>query len=346
MSSIIARSTPAADRDWDGYPKQEWRELVREARRRRRSDAAGSSVPVAESVWRAGRQQPRDVRHSGSTYSRGAPAVVSNLPLALVLHNFGTDEQHEQYLEPLIPATSHRVWSHRTGAQQRHTVPGDDRQAMTDWPSTAEALQQPRGQCRGDPGVRAQSRRPAMRRRNHDLPGLHHHPRTSVPFNTGRSNHWTFNTPSDHLEVVELQTDAELIRNTIYKTAATMDDPGERQGRPCAAINSPAAPPTAQSTEDSATRGTSSPRSSTATTVAPHQRRHRKHRRISLRCHPVRLPLQQVLGSGRRPEPVPGNRHLFDLTFTRQIDDLTHKDAQRRMSKRQTLPAFLRCVRK
>jgi acyl-CoA dehydrogenase len=98
--------------DWerDGYPTRAWHELLSEARRR--SDGAGFwryPLPVelkgnaGTNLAMAAIREHLTTRGSGLHFPHSDEAsVVANLPLALVLHHFGTAEQKERYLDPLI----------------------------------------------------------------------------------------------------------------------------------------------------------------------------------------------------------------------------------------------------
>jgi acyl-CoA dehydrogenase len=296
--------------DWerDGFPKQEWRELLLEARRR--SDAAGFfryPLPAALGGQDASNLAMAFVREHLLTKGSGLhfphsdeASVVANLPLALVFHAFGTAEQREQYLEPLVSgeieiafgltepghgsdATYIETAAHRDGDDW--IINGAKRfNSLVDCSAIDVVFARTSGTTGKADGITAFIV-PT------DAPGF------SVPF-----NHWTFNMPSDHSEVhldnvrvpstavlgevgrgldcaqlfvhenrirqaasslgaaqycidqsvtyaqervvfgkplhehqgiqwqlVELQTDAELIRNTIYKTAAMMDELGKTE---------------------------------------------------------------------------------------------------------------------
>ncbi|MBV6755096.1 acyl-CoA dehydrogenase family protein [Rhodococcus opacus] len=294
--------------DWerDGFPKQEWRELLLEARRR--SDAAGFfrfPLPRAlggndgSNLAMAVVREHLLTRGSGLHFPHADEAsVVANLPLALVLHEYGTAEQRERYLEPLIRGDIEIAFGltepgHGSDATYLETTArrdGDDWiingakrfNSLVDCSEVDLVFARTSGQAGKADGITA-FLVPT------DAPGF------SVPF-----NHWTFNMPSDHSEVhlddvrvpagavvgevgrgldcaqlfvhenrirqaasslgaaeycidesvryaqervvfgkplhehqgiqwqlVELQTDAELIRNTIYKTAAMMDELGK-----------------------------------------------------------------------------------------------------------------------
>ena len=300
------REWARTDWDRDGYPRQEWRELLHEARRR--SDAAGFfRFPLPASM---GGQDGSNLamavireklltRGSGLHFPHADEAsVVANLPLALVLDAYGTPEQREQYLEPLITGeieiafglTEPGYGSDATRLETTARRDGDDwilngakrLNSLVDSAVVDLVFARTSGEPGKADGITA-FLVPT------DAPGF------SVPF-----NHWTFNMPSDHPEVlleevrvpssaivgeegrgldcaqlfihenrirqaasslgaaqycidesiryskerivfgrplaehqgiqwqlVELQTDAEFLRNTIYKTAWLMDTGGK-----------------------------------------------------------------------------------------------------------------------
>lgn len=296
--------------DWerDGFPKKAWRELLLEARRR--SDAAGFfryPLPEALGGQDASNLAMAVVREHLLTKGSGLhfphsdeASVVANLPLALVFHAFGTAEQREQYLEPLVSGEIEIAFGltepgHGSDATYLETTArrdGDDWiingakrfNSLVDCSAIDVVFARTSGTTGKADGITAFIV-PT------DAPGF------SIPF-----NHWTFNMPSDHSEVhldnvrvpgtavlgevgrgldcaqlfvhenrirqaasslgaaqycidqsiqyarervvfgkalqehqgiqwqlVELQTDAELIRNTIYKTAAMMDELGKTE---------------------------------------------------------------------------------------------------------------------
>ncbi|WP_338597050.1 acyl-CoA dehydrogenase family protein [Saccharopolyspora sp. SCSIO 74807] len=104
------REFSRTDVERGGIPTAQWRELMAEARRR--ADAAGfyrfplppalggrdgSNVAMAairEHLAWLGPGLHAELSHEAS--------VVANLPLALVLHEFGTAEQRQEYLGPLV----------------------------------------------------------------------------------------------------------------------------------------------------------------------------------------------------------------------------------------------------
>ena len=294
--------------DWerDGFPKQQWRELLLEIRRR--ADAAGFfrfPLPKAlggqdgSNLAMAVIREHLLTRGSGAHFPHADEAsVIANLPLALVLHEYGTGEQRERYLEPLIRGDIDIAFGltepgHGSAATYLETTArrdGDDWiingtkrfNSLVDCSAVDVVFARTSGVTGKADGITA-FLVPT------DAPGF------SIPF-----NHWTFNMPSDHSEVrlddvrvpgtavlgelgrgldcaqlfvhenrirqaasslgaaqycidrsveyaqervvfgkslhehqgvqwqlVELQTDAELIRNTLYKTAAMMDELGK-----------------------------------------------------------------------------------------------------------------------
>lgn len=296
--------------DWerDGFPRQEWRELLLEMRRL--SDAAGFfryGLPAALGGQDGTNLAMAVIRESLLTRGSGLHfphadenSVVANLPLALVLHHYGTDEQKEQYLEPLIRGdleiafglTEPGHGSDATFLETTAVKNGDDWiingakrfNSLVDCSAVDVVFARTGGQDGKADGITA-FLVPT------DAPGF------SVPY-----NHWTFNMPSDHSEVhldnvrvpgsaiigelgrgldcaqlfvhenrirqaasslgaaqycinesvayaqervvfgktlhehqgiqwqlVELQTEAELIRNTIHKTACMMDTLGKTE---------------------------------------------------------------------------------------------------------------------
>lgn len=296
--------------DWerDGFPKQQWRELLLEARRR--SDAAGFfryPLPTALGGKNASNLAMAVVREhllkkgSGLHFPHADEAsVVANLPLALVFDAYGTTEQREKYLEPLVSGEIEIAFGltepgHGSDATFLETTARRD---GTDWIINGAKRFNSLVDCSvidvvfaRTSGVDGKADGITAFIVPTDSPGF------SVPF-----NHWTFNMPSDHSEVhldnvrvpaenilgdvgrgldcaqlfvhenrirqaasslgaaqycidrsveyaqervvfgkrlhehqgiqwqlVELQTDAELIRNTIYKTAAMMDDLGKTE---------------------------------------------------------------------------------------------------------------------
>jgi acyl-CoA dehydrogenase len=104
------REFTRTDVERGGIPTERWRELLAEARRR--SIAAGfyklpfpsaiggsdlsnfAMAVVREHLAARGPGLHAELSHEAS--------VVANQPLALVLHEYGTDEQKQQYLHPLI----------------------------------------------------------------------------------------------------------------------------------------------------------------------------------------------------------------------------------------------------
>lgn len=300
------REWARTDYERDGYPKREWLDLLQEMRRR--SDAAGFfrySLPAEVGGQEASNLAMAVVREHLLTKGSGLHfphtdehSVIANLPLVLVLSSFGTAEQREQYVEPLIRGdieiafglTEPNHGSDATFIETTARRDGEDwiingakrfnslaDQAVVDLVFARTGGED--GKAEGITAFLVPT----------DAPGF------SVPY-----NHWTFNMPSDHPEVhlddvrvpasavvgevgrgldcaqlfihenrirqaasslgaaqycidrsieyaeervvfgkhlrdhqgiqwqlVELHTDAELIRNTIHKTATQMDTGGK-----------------------------------------------------------------------------------------------------------------------
>lgn len=299
------REHARTDWDRDGFPRQEWRELLLEMRRR--ADAAGFfrfPLPAelggqdGTNVAMAHIREHLLTRGSGLHFPHSDEAsVVANLPIALVLHAYGTTEQ-KQLIEPLITGeieiafglTEPNHGSDATFLETRAVRDGDDWvingekrfNSLVDNSQYDIVFARTGGQDGKADGITA----------------------FLVPIPTeGFSipyNHWTFNMPSDHSEVhlrdvrvpasavigevgkgldcaqlfvhenrirqaaaslgaaqycinesvryaqerivfgkplhehqgiqwqlVELQTEAELVRNTIHRTAWMMDKLGK-----------------------------------------------------------------------------------------------------------------------
>lgn len=293
--------------DWerDGFPAKAWREVLHEMRRR--ADAAGFfryPLPTAlggqdgTNLAMAVIREHLLTRGSGLHFPHSDEAsVVANLPVALVLHEFGTTEQKE-LIEPLIRGDTEIAFgltepnhgSDATYLETTATRDGDDWiingekrfNSLVDCSKYDIVFARTGGQDGKAEGISA-FLVPIS------APGF------SIAF-----NHWTFNMPSDHSEVhlrdvrvpssavigevgrgldcaqlfvhenrirqaaaslgaaqycinesvryaqervvfgkplhehqgiqwqlVELQTEAELLRNTIYKTAWMMDQHGK-----------------------------------------------------------------------------------------------------------------------
>ncbi|MBM6545415.1 acyl-CoA dehydrogenase family protein [Janibacter sp. YIM B02568] len=195
--------------DWerDGFPKQEWRDLLQ--RMRRISDDAGFfryPLPSALGGQDGTNLAMATIREHLLTKGSGLHfphadehSVVANLPVALVLHSFGTAEQKEQYLEPLIRGeieiafglTEPGHGSDATYIETTAVKDGDDWvisgakrfNSLVDCSETDIVFARTSGQHGKAEGITA-FLVPT------DAPGF------SVPF-----NHWTFNMPSDHSEV-------------------------------------------------------------------------------------------------------------------------------------------------
>ncbi|MFD4972925.1 acyl-CoA dehydrogenase family protein [Streptomyces sp. NPDC058424] len=294
--------------DWerDGYPAAAWREVLAEMRRR--ADAAGFyRYPLPEAL--GGRdgsnlamaviREHLTTRGPGLHFPHADEAsVVANLPLALVLHRYGTAEQKEKYLERYVSGEVEIAFGltepgHGSDATYLETTArrdGDDWvitgakrfNSLSDAAEVDVVFARTSGQDGKARGITA-FLVPT------DAHGF------QIPY-----NHWTLNMPSDHPEVhlngvrvpsgavlgeldrgldlaqlfvhenrirqaasslgaaqfcinesvkyaqsrvvfgkplhehqgvqwqlVELQTEAELVRNTIHKTAAMMDEYGK-----------------------------------------------------------------------------------------------------------------------
>jgi acyl-CoA dehydrogenase len=293
--------------DWerDGFPAAAWRELLLEMRRR--ADAAGFfryPLPAAlggqdgTNVAMAHIREHLLTRGSGLHFPHSDEAsVVANLPIALVLHAFGTPEQKE-LIEPLIRGDIEIAFgltepNHGSDATWLETTARRD---GDDWVINGEKRFNSLVDCSQYDIVFARTggedgKADGITAFLVPIPS----PGFSIPF-----NHWTFNMPSDHSEVhlkdvrvpsravigevgkglecaqlfvhenrirqaaaslgaaqycinesvryaqervvfgkplfehqgiqwqlVELQTEAELVRNTIYKTAWMMDELGK-----------------------------------------------------------------------------------------------------------------------
>ncbi|MFE7036264.1 acyl-CoA dehydrogenase family protein [Streptomyces sp. NPDC057621] len=294
--------------DWerDGYPAAAWREVLAEMRRR--ADAAGFyryPLPAALGGHDGSNLAMAVVREHLTTRGPGLhfphadeASVVANLPLALVLHEYGTAEQKERYLDRYVrgeieiafgltepdhgsDATYLRTTAERDGDDW--IITGEKRfNSLSDAAEVDLVFARTSGQDGKARGITAFL-----------VP-------TDAPGFEIVGNHWTFNMPSDHPEVrltgvrvpagavlgeldrgldlaqlfvhenrirqaasslgaaqfcidrsveyaqrrvvfgkplhehqgvqwqlVELQTEAELVRNTIHRTAALMDERGK-----------------------------------------------------------------------------------------------------------------------
>jgi alkylation response protein AidB-like acyl-CoA dehydrogenase len=293
--------------DWerDGFPSRAWRELLHEMRRRA-DDAGFFRYPLpAELGGQDGTNLAMAVirehlltKGSGLHFPHSDEAsVVANLPIALVLHEFGAPEQKE-LIEPLIRGDIEIAFgltepNHGSDATWLETTARRD---GDDWLINGEKRFNSLVDCSQYDIVFARTGGEHGKAQGITAflvpiptPGF------SIPF-----NHWTFNMPSDHSEVhlrdvrvpasavigevgrgldcaqlfvhenrirqaasslgaaqycinesvryaqerfvfgkrlhehqgiqwqlVELQTEAELVRNTIYKTAWMMDEHGK-----------------------------------------------------------------------------------------------------------------------
>ncbi|NKQ51886.1 acyl-CoA dehydrogenase family protein [Amycolatopsis sp. K13G38] len=300
------REFSRTDVDRGGIPTRQWRELMGEARRR--ADAAGfyryplpaalggrdgtnlAMAVIREHLARRGPGLHAELSHEAS--------VVANLPLALVLHEYGTPEQRERYLDRLVRGEIEMAFGltepgHGSDATYLETTArrdGDDWiiEGAKRFNSVVDVAEVDLVFARtsGEPGKAAGITAFLVPT---DAPGF------EIPY-----YHWTFNMPSDHAEVrldgvrvpsgavlgevgrgldcaqlfvhenrirqaasslgaaqfcidesaryaqervvfgrplhehqgiqwqlVELQTEAELVRNTLYKTAWLMDELGK-----------------------------------------------------------------------------------------------------------------------
>lgn len=295
--------------DWerDGVESQEWLDILHRARRL--SDEAGFlryGLPTelggqnGTNLAMALIREHLLTKGSGLHFPHANEAsVVGNFPLALVFNEFGTQEQKDAYLEPYIRGdieiafglTEPNHGSDATFLETTAVRDGDDWiiNGEKRWNSVADkaAIDVIFARTSGVPGKADGITAFIVPT---DTPGF------SIPF-----NHWTFNMPSDHVEVhlrdvrvpnsavlgevgrglegaqlfvhenrirqaasgvgaaqycinesikwaqervvfekslaehqgiqwqlVELQTEAELVRNTIYKTAKLMDENGDK----------------------------------------------------------------------------------------------------------------------
>lgn len=294
--------------DWehDGYAVPAFRELLDEMRRR--SDAAGFyryPLPAALGGRDGSNLDMAVIREHLTSLGPGLhfpysdeASVVANLPLALVLHQYGTAEQKEQYLDAYVNGEIEIAFGltepgHGSDATYLETTAT---RAGADWVlngtkrfnslANVAAVDLVFARTSGRPGSAVGITAFLVPT---DAPGF------AVAF-----NHWTLNMPSDHCEVrldgvrvsgsavlgeldrgldcaqlfvhenrirqaaaslgaaqfcvdrsvayaqervvfgrplhehqgvqwqlVELQTDAELLRNTIHKVAWTMDHVGK-----------------------------------------------------------------------------------------------------------------------
>jgi len=307
------REFTRTDVERGGIPTERWRELL--ARARRLSIEAGfykypfpaalggqdgsnlAMAIVREYLARRGPGLHAELSHEAS--------VIANEPLALVLHEYGTEEQKQQYLEPLVNGEislafgltepnhgSDATWLETTAERERSgdagsggdwVINGAKRfNSVVDVAAANIVFARTSGQTGKADGITAF----IVPR---DTPGM------TVPY-----YHWCFNMPSDHAEthledvrvpdsavlgevghgldcvqlfvhenrirqaasslgaaqfcidrsiafaeervifgqpladyqgiqwqLVELQTDAEFLRNTLYKTAWQMDQAGD-----------------------------------------------------------------------------------------------------------------------
>jgi alkylation response protein AidB-like acyl-CoA dehydrogenase len=300
------REFTRTDVERDGIPTQRWREMLAEARRLSieagfykypfPSDLGGqdgSNLAMAlirEHLAKRGPGLHAELSHEAS--------VVANEPLALVLHEYGTEEQKRDYLRPLVDGEIQIAFGltepdHGSDATWLETVARRDGDGwVIDGAKRFNSIMDVCAvnlvfaRTSGEPG-KAEGITAFLVPRS--TPGM------TVPY-----YHWCFNMPSDHAEthlqgvrvsdravlgevgrgldcaqlfvhenrirqaasslgaaqfcidesiryarervlfgqrlaefqgiqwqLVELQTDAELIRNTLYKTAWEMDQIGD-----------------------------------------------------------------------------------------------------------------------
>jgi alkylation response protein AidB-like acyl-CoA dehydrogenase len=299
------REFTRTDVDRGGIPTVRWRELLAEARRR--SIEAGFykyPFPAALGGNDGSNLAMAVIREHLATRGPGLHAelsheasVVANEPLALVLHEYGTEEQKQRYLEPLVNGKiylafgltepdhgSDATWLETTARSENGgwVIDGAKRfNSVVDVAAADVVFARTSGQTGKAEGITAFI--VPM-----DTPGL------TIPY-----YHWCFNMPSDHAEVeldgvrvpdsavlgelgrgldcaqlfvhenrirqaasslgaaqfcinesiryakermifgklladyqgiqwqlVELHTEAEFVRNTLYKTAWQMDEMG------------------------------------------------------------------------------------------------------------------------
>lgn len=201
------REFSRTDVERGGIPTRRWREVMVQARRladeagfyryplpEALGGAGGSNVAMAlirEHLARRGPGLHAELSHEAS--------VVANIPLALVLHEYGTPEQKEQYLERLISGDMEMAFgltepdhgSDATWLETTATRDGDD------WIITGakrfnsvvdvSEVDLIFARTSGEPG-KAQGISAFLVPT--DAPGF------EIPY-----YHWTFNMPSDHAEV-------------------------------------------------------------------------------------------------------------------------------------------------
>jgi alkylation response protein AidB-like acyl-CoA dehydrogenase len=201
------REFTRTDVERGGIPTTRWRELMAEARRR--ADAAGFyRYPLPEALGgRDGSNLNMAVIREHLTH-RGPGlhaelsheySIVANLPLALVLHHYGTAEQKERYLGRLVSGEIEMAFgltepdhgSDATWLETRAERHGDDWvitgakrfNSVVDVAEVDLVFARTSGQDGKAQGISA-FLVPT------DSPGF------EVPY-----YHWTFNMPSDHAEV-------------------------------------------------------------------------------------------------------------------------------------------------
>ncbi|MBK0870359.1 acyl-CoA dehydrogenase family protein [Saccharopolyspora sp. HNM0986] len=201
------REFSRTDVERGGIPTAQWRELMAEARRR--ADAAGfyrfplppalggrdgSNVAMAairEHLAWLGPGLHAELSHEAS--------VVANLPLALVLHEFGTAEQRQEYLGPLVDGEIELAFgltepAHGSDATHLETTARKDGDSwvidgakrfnsVVDVATADLVFARTSGQDGKADGITA-FLVPT------DTPGF------DIPY-----YHWTFNMPTDHAEV-------------------------------------------------------------------------------------------------------------------------------------------------
>ena len=202
------REFTRTDVERGGIPTRRWREVMRTARRladkagfyryplpEALGGQAGSNLAMAiirEHLAHRGPGLHAELSHEAS--------VVANLPLALVLHEYGTAEQRERYLEPLVSGEIEMAFgltepghgSDATWLETTATRSGDDwiisgAKRFNSVVDVAE-VDLVFARTSGEPGKAAGITAFLVPT---DAPGF------EIPY-----YHWTFNMPTDHAEVV------------------------------------------------------------------------------------------------------------------------------------------------
>ncbi|TWH00918.1 alkylation response protein AidB-like acyl-CoA dehydrogenase [Nocardioides sp. J9] len=201
------REFARTDVERGGVPTRRWREIMSEARRL--ADGAGfyryplpkalggqdatnvAMALVREHLAHRGPGLHAELSHEAS--------VVANLPLALVLHEYGTDEQKEQYLERLVSGDLEMAFgltepdhgSDATWLETRAVRDGDDWviTGAKRWNSVVDVAEVDLVFARTS-GEDGKAEGISAFLVPTDAPGF------EVPFYW-----WTFNMPTDHAEV-------------------------------------------------------------------------------------------------------------------------------------------------